>query len=291
MNDLVSLSIVIPILSTQTNVDNLTRSIENFKRSVFDFQIVVTIDNHKGDIVSPEIEALRQREGLEFYLGHFGSPGAARNFGVAKSNKDWIWFVDSDDIANPSNLASSLSSKNLEGVAIIVGQYIECRLETNSSKLIQDTTLDAVAMNPGIWRHLFKRVSLPVDPFPNFRMGEDQHFLARCYSNSSSVLHVQESIYTYFTGGLTNLTSKSEARNELFQATREFRSQFIRGVFAENVLASRMYTRQVITILKYLKLRYKMISLSQFLWTCLSKPSLSPNASSVVLSLLVKNGK
>jgi hypothetical protein len=52
-----------------------------------------------------------------------------------------------------------------------------------------------------------------------------------------------------------------------------------------------MYTRQVITILKYLKLRLKLEALVEFLWTCLLKPSLIPNAASVVWSLVVKGEK
>jgi glycosyltransferase involved in cell wall biosynthesis len=291
MSDTFNVSVIIPILSTQNSIENLNQSIENILSSALDAQFVVVIDRHQGDSISSEVESLHQRKGFEIYSGNFGSPGAARNFGLTKSNREWIWFIDSDDVVKAADLASTLNSENLDGFDIIVGEYDVFNLDSHSTERIRGTTLQAVAMNPGIWRHLFRRKILPVEPFPLYRMGEDQFFLARSYANSFSILRLNESIYTYFTGGRSNLTSKPEARNELFRATKEFRSQFVRGMSGENVLVSRMYTRQVITILKYLNLRLKIETLAQFLWTCLLKPSLIPNAASVVRSLVAKGEK
>ena len=291
MSDTFNVSVIIPILATQNSVQNLNQSIKNILDSKLNAQIVVIIDNHPGDSVSSEVQSLHQKNGLEIYSGNFGSPGAARNFGLTKSNRDWIWFVDSDDLLNPSALASIIHLENLDNFEIIVGEFDVRSLDTQLTQRIPGTTLEAVAMNPGLWRHIFRKKILPVDPFPLYRMGEDQFFLARGYANSFSILRINESIYTYFTGGLGNLTSNPEARNELFRATKEFRSEFIRKKSGENVLAYRMYTRQVITILKYLKLRLKIEALVEFLWTCLMKPSLIPNAASVVRSLVVKGEK
>lgn len=291
MSETFNVSVIIPILSTQNSVENLNQSIKNILSSKLKAQVVVIIDSHEGDSISSEVESLRQRKEFEIYSGSFGSPGAARNFGLTKSGADWIWFIDSDDVANPSALASILNSENLDSFEIIVGEYDVYDLETHSTQHIPGTTLQSVAMNPGLWRHLFRKKILPVEPFPPYRMGEDQFFLAKSYSKSVSILRINQPIYTYFTGGRSNLTSNPEARNELFRATKEFRSLFIRGMSGERVLVYRMYTRQVITILKYLELRLKIETFAQFLWTCIVKPSLIPNAAYLIRDLVIKNEK
>ena len=112
--------------------------------------------------------------------GVFGNPGSARNAGLEFANGSWIGFWDSDDLPNVENILAAIDSSH-EVDEVLVGDFSIfdiTRMEYKNSA-VRSHGINAVAMNPGVWRMVFRRQTISDSRFPSLKMGEDQVFLSR----------------------------------------------------------------------------------------------------------------
>ena len=119
----------------------------------------------------PEIDIVLIEEKLQ-------SPGLARNIGFNKQNYEWVSFIDSDDFVDVTALINMIDEAPLD-TEVVIGNYLISSakgtqiIETSKAK---NPKLN-VALNPGVWRMVFRREVIGLTRFTKYKMGEDQLFL------------------------------------------------------------------------------------------------------------------
>jgi glycosyltransferase involved in cell wall biosynthesis len=174
------------------------------------------------------------------------NPGSARNIGIKGAKGKWICFWDADDVPDFVNVLSQIESKANQPADIIVGNYQVIDFETKSvvlRRLDKKDPMMSIAINPGLWRFIFKREILEKATFPALRMGEDQVFIFSTLTNARNINFVDDNFYSYYqyqTGQLTksvdfgrDLVETRDICKKMFQSSksRYLRTAIIRQDF------------------------------------------------------------
>jgi glycosyltransferase involved in cell wall biosynthesis len=170
-----------------------------------------------------------------------GSPGITRNIGIANIDTDWCCFWDADDFPDILKTLLIIEQSRARAEVIIsnfaINNLDKIKIEKHYS------SLDQVAINPGIWRMIFRSTLIKNHAFGSLLMGEDQIFLLEIGLSELSIEFSNEVNYTYFKGHQFQLTS--DKRNK----------------FAADRFLGIIFTRMFITSIKNLKHAYPIAHL------------------------------
>ena len=213
-----SVSLIIPVFNASATLAQTLSSIEHEIRhnSNIDWQIIAVDDGSNDDSLEILNDWLSKLPLEIVELAHSGSPAGPRNHGIEIANKDYIFFLDADDVLLPGGLSSAIAFavannsdvvlprlKSLDGRGVPRGMF------TGNQSIV--TVADSRiywALNP---MKLVKR-SLLVKNQIRFAMdlavGEDQPFSAMCYlyADTISVLSAPPSVGVRYTKSGSNLT-------------------------------------------------------------------------------------
>jgi len=213
MDTTVLLSVIVPVFTTEErftyNVD-LLKDLVNLPIEII---YVRTSDLcHEEDL---KLSSKNLNYSIISLLG--ADPGQARNAGTAISVGSWIAFWDSDDIPLIANVFELLNKAILEDSTMAVGQYQIQDFETNQlSEPSANKEIDEVfAMNPGLWRCLFKSEIAKSITFPSYRMAEDQVFLSNLDLDNLKISFSKEITYKYIRYKSGQLTKSKVAIADL----------------------------------------------------------------------------
>lgn len=254
---MVSLTTVIPVASTITNVSNLDRNISNALAN--NIQVILVIDQ-VSETTNAQLEKIQEKynqesNAFELKRGHFGSPGKARNEGLQYVETEFITFWDADDLVNVEELARVLSVYG-ENFDYIVGSY-----EIRKPKYVVSQRVSAVqpfprlrvVHQPGVWRIVFRKSQVQKCIFGTSRMGEDQIYLANSgLFNSSRVFFSDVVFYTYFIGVEGQLTNSKEMNSALRVSILELLRTIYISDLRELVIKCLIVLRLYISLIKRL---------------------------------------
>lgn len=223
------LTVVVPVSKMYGKMQNLFL----WLNEVNDHDCEVIIVHDKQDtMTSDELQKQLQKFGspkIRFLEGSFGSPGLARNFGKKYATGSYIMFCDSDDVLQLSKALESIEKHPRPSV--IIGGYLTVNSESRQQKERHKAPGNVLqlAKSPGIWRFIFKSEVIQGIDFKDYRMGEDQLFLAHVGLLTQDVLRVSETLYHYYTNNKDQLTSQKGNLSDLIEVIRDVRdleSQF-----------------------------------------------------------------
>jgi len=210
------LTAIVPVSDMAGRLQNL----ENWLISITDLELKVIVvhdfrDEHTLNELRVIIGNLMPGK-IDLHSGFFGSPGAARNFGLDLASSKYICFWDSDDLPQPKTVCDILS-KQRGDFDVLVGQF--CILGSSSMEkmkgLSKDQTILDIAIKPGMWRMIFLREFVSAQRFKSMKMGEDQLFLAELFKRNPRLVFTEEHFYDYVVGRIGQLTSNSKSKLEL----------------------------------------------------------------------------
>jgi glycosyltransferase involved in cell wall biosynthesis len=175
---------------------------------------VVLVHDKQDEKTGPELRELiahARVENIHLVESKFGSPGAARNAGTFFASTKWLAFWDSDDIPNPRAVLLELTSIKTN-VEVLIGNFT-VQEPTRKYEILHKTRIQRVGINPGLWRMVFLRKAIGELIFPEYKMAEDQVYLAK-FKLGLRAIHFSDShFYTYFKGNPNQLTSQPELTN------------------------------------------------------------------------------
>jgi glycosyltransferase involved in cell wall biosynthesis len=201
--------------------------LEVFKNSVtkaleLGAQIIVVHD-FRDEETSAELQQFTSRlknENLILFEERFGDPGSARNAGIKLSQRDYLAFWDADDQPNVDLFIDFFKATENSQTDLGIAEYsiLDADRKIHRHKLPGedlDRCWKKIAIQPGIWRMIFKaEVSRKIE-FPALRMGEDQIFLASFLNIAQTSLISHIDVYTYHLGVDGQLTSDKIAISDL----------------------------------------------------------------------------
>ena len=211
------LTAIVPVSGMAGRLHNL----ENWLSTIHDLDIqIIIIHDHRDSETERQLLSILgtiNSPKIAYLSGAFGSPGAARNAGLERVDSKFVCFWDSDDLPQPQSILSDLEIYSGD-CEILIGQYVRIGDDSKEMRQIKskDTSVSEVAMNPGLWRMVFRRDFISSVKFQTMRMGEDQLFLAEIIALKPRVSFSHTLFYSYFVGHPGQLTQSPAAITELF---------------------------------------------------------------------------
>lgn len=255
-------------------IGNLHRDIANISSNISEFmntqgsELILVVDSIPTNQLETFKKSINDLPNIKLFSGQFGNPGEPRNVGMANASGKWISFIDSDDKTNFADFIEMITEAEKLEMDFALGSYLveqnglRIRREISPISIRQD--YKDLVRNPGIWRMAFRRSAINHTKFPEFRMGEDQVFLARLRFWSMPAHVSPKCIYTYRKDVVGQLTSNKDALYDLSKAQAETLNILIsrKSHPKDTELLAIMLMNQVLTSLKRLGVHGLSLTLS-----------------------------
>ncbi len=208
------------------------------------------IDHKTSSLLKDYVDKVASKN-IQLLVGDFFGPGGARNRGLDEVQSDWVCFWDSDDLPDVQGVLLALEEN--QNAEVLIGNFlaVERGNTIGQSEKRVATSLFEIAMNPGLWRFVFRLSIIEENRFQKLYMGEDQLFLAQLSPFIVNGLRLKTNFYTYYYGGEAQLTS--------VKARMDHMEIVIRGTYLclqrtksnqERDFLVWLFTRQAMTLLK-----------------------------------------
>jgi glycosyltransferase involved in cell wall biosynthesis len=209
------ISVIVPVHNMAGKLGNLEKTLKQSRELELQIEFLLIQDGMDSD-TTQELQDLSKKYAAQYLQVNFHSPGLTRNSGLEYVKAPWVVFWDSDDIGNPLEVTQAISKVKVECQVVIGGYRVQSVLDNRRSKLIRPyRNLNTLAVNPGLWRFIFRREFIGKARFPSTSMGEDQVFLSRLNLKKDDVYFVDRLFYTYFIGSDSQLTKRQDVVLEL----------------------------------------------------------------------------
>jgi glycosyltransferase involved in cell wall biosynthesis len=252
------LTVIVPI----GDMAERLRFLESWLNQVDEYSIEVILVHDQTFLdVGTELKELVQKinsSKVNLIQGVFGNPGSARNAGLEIATGDWVGFWDSDDSPNIKNVFEAIKISQ-QYDEILVGNFSVFDVKTMEQRLPTKrvSEINSVAMNPGIWRMVFRRFTIADLRFPSLRMGEDQVFLSHLNFATKKLRFFESIFYQYNLGNTSQLTKSKLALKDLPLASVLILDHAKRAQRRQSLFDLQLVFRQQITIIKNGDLRLK----------------------------------
>ena len=237
-----SVSLIIPVFNASATLAQTLSSIEHEIRhnSNIEWQIIAVDDGSNDDSLKILNDWLSKLPLEIVELAHSGSPAGPRNHGIEIANKDYIFFLDADDVLLPGGLSSAITFavannsdvvlprlRSLDGRGVPRGMFSE-----NQSKVELTNSRIYWALNPMklIRRSLLSDEKIRFDS--TLRRDEDQPFSLRVYlaANKISILADPPTVGVRYSPTGTNLTLRDYQPSDCFDFLKTMVSILDQGV-------------------------------------------------------------
>ncbi|MBR5717197.1 MAG: glycosyltransferase [Bacteroidales bacterium] len=205
-------SIISPIYRCAPYITGCLQSL--LAQTCQDFEVLL-VDDHGGDESMDQARAFVEQQGaIEKFsfleTSKNSGPGVARNVGLEAAKGEYVVFIDSDDVWEPTFLEKLLLAADTSQTDLAFCQ-LKYRGGTNDGRVFRNPVIEAGAFSSKMKRHfllhfvtfsvcfLFRRQFLNDNElrFPDERNSEDTNFLTRCLLLAQRIACVDEPLYVY----------------------------------------------------------------------------------------------
>lgn len=219
------LSIVVPIRDMGGRLDPLFEWVKTALKNGCE---VVLVHDYADSTTELELTSFVKTESannLVYLSGSFNSPGLARNEGMARVSGEFVAFWDSDDLPDVKEMLQLAQQCKDSCYDIGIGGFLT--LDEDNQVLNVFTTsfqssIEKIAMYPGLWRMVFKASILANVRFSNLLLAEDQLFLAMTHPAKRKILFSDSIVYRYKVKQKGALTTNKQNTRDLVTALQKF---------------------------------------------------------------------
>lgn len=191
------ISIVVPVYNVQEYLPKCLDSLINQKYDDFE---IVCVDDGSNDNSLQVLKSYEEKYGdiLKVYTKENGGLADTRNYGIDKSNGDYVGFVDSDDWVDCNMFKDMMDIAILKSADIVVCDYTE--VYESEERLIRDNNdgnkilYESLVCNKIFKKELFQRGKIK---FPIGLWYEDNATTYKLLFLAENVQKVDKSYYFY----------------------------------------------------------------------------------------------
>ncbi len=213
-----SVSVIIPNYNRSGLVNETVRNV--LSQSLPPFEVIVVDDGSTDDSVASLRAEFGQRIRLIEQTNQ--GPGAARNAGLEVAQGEFIWLMDSDDLASLNKLEVQVAALQQNHADVVYGPWARVFFEGQNVRLdgpvLQQQALpanrDVLTWFMTDWSLVLQQCLIrksAVDKAGRYsehlRNGEDGEFFVRILSAGASVCYEDKSLLIYRNDGVDKLTT------------------------------------------------------------------------------------
>lgn len=255
------LSVVVPIGAMAGRLGALIGWVVEIQE--YSSEVILVVDE-KLDGTYSELrslmEKIRVNQPITIINAECNGPGAARNLGKKSATGIWMAFWDSDDQPIIRETYNAIEAASQTTEAIICRYDMVSREGTTRSPSLSD---HQIALNPGIWRFIWKREKFDHIDFPNLRLAEDQVFLVESNVFACALMKFDKSNYRYINSGVNQLTGERKNLPDLLIAISCLADLYFHGHLRNS--KSRRFFLIIFTHLIFTSLQRRFIQTIMFL--------------------------
>jgi glycosyltransferase involved in cell wall biosynthesis len=219
------LSIVVPIRDMSGRLDPLFEWVKTALEDEFEVVLVHDYADSTTELELTSFVKTQSANKLVFLSGSFNSPGLARNEGMARVSGDFVAFWDSDDLPDVEEMLLLAQQCKDSDYEIGIGGFLtldEDNHVLNAFPTSSQSSIEKIAMYPGLWRMVFKTSILANVRFSNLLLAEDQLFLAMTHPTERKTLFSDRIVYRYKVKQKGALTTIKQNTRDLVKALQKF---------------------------------------------------------------------
>lgn len=199
-------SVIIPVYNAAPYIADTLRSVQ--RQTMSDFEVLLVDDHGQDDSMSVAKATIGKDARFRSLETPVNSgPGVARNVGIMAAQGEYIAFLDSDDLWEPTFLEKQL------GVRCFCLTYCQLKYRGGSKdgQVHRNPVMQSGVITPAARKHfllhfvtfsvcfLYRREFLLSNGlfFPAKRNSEDTNFLTRCLLLADTIACVDEPLYIY----------------------------------------------------------------------------------------------
>lgn len=188
-NDLIS--IIVPCYNCKDVVSRCLDSLIN--QTYKNIEIIVVDDGSKDD--SKKIIKSYKNKNIYYYYKENGGLSSARNYGIKKSNGEYLLFVDSDDYVSNNYVEKLYNSIIDNKTNIAICDIKRVYSDHESINRMNNNIIDS-CMYPAAWNKMYKKSLFKNIEFPEGKWYEDLGTTPKLTMNNKYSL-VNEPLYYY----------------------------------------------------------------------------------------------
>lgn len=201
-------SVIVPVYQVEKYIDRCLFSVTN--QSYKNLEIIIVDDgstDNSGEICK-KYQLIDKR--IAYYKKTNGGLSSARNYGILKSNANYICFVDSDDYISENyvkNMYNVMMANNSDicccGVKMIYENTTKTDTYVPNSMIINGTEAVKYLFDKRslayvvAWNKLYRKELFVDNNFSEGLRFEDEDIMHRLYLNCKKICYIEDILYFY----------------------------------------------------------------------------------------------
>ena len=231
------ISIIIPVYNVSKFLDICFSSI--VEQDFESYEVIIVNDGSTDESSDVCQKWTRLHSNFKLYNKENGGVASARNYGIAKAQGDYFFFLDPDDYIAKNTLSDNYKIAVSANYDLIVFGYTKISITKSGKQVIHSKLNDlvlkskkevqeklTVVLNDGgrfsVWNKLFKKELLLKNniQFPDFKRGEDIAMMLEVFKHANSIAVNSKRYYTQEAFYSNSKYNPDEIENHLYSLNK-----------------------------------------------------------------------
>ena len=224
-----SISVIVPVFNAKGTIGDTLESIKaEIAQSPDISWEVIAVDDGSTDGSIEVLESWNNQLPLKvFALNHTGSPAKPRNFGIQQATRDFVFFLDSDDVLLPGGLQATVEYAIENGSEVVLPRLVSLdgrgvprgMYSKNQPDVNLENSRIYWALNPMKLIHRSLLIENEIEFDASLSRDEDQPFAFKAYlaAKKISILADPPVVGVRYSPSGANLTLRNYSKEELFK--------------------------------------------------------------------------